>query len=93
MERIYLNDLFDLYQKLLNEHEQSVFIEYYQEDLSLKEIADNFNVTRNAIYKTLKSVEEKLNVYEKKLELYKKKNELLKAIENNDIIKIKKIVS
>lgn len=93
MDRIYLNDLFDLYQKLLNEHEQNVFKEYYQEDLSLKEIADNFKVTRNAIHKTLKKVEDKLSTYEEKLELYKKRNDLLKAVENNDIIKIKKIIS
>lgn len=93
MDRIYLNDLFDLYQKLLNEHEQNVFKEYYQEDLSLKEIADNFKVTRNAIHKTLKTVEEKLRDYEEKLELYKKRNDLLNAVENNDIIEIKKIIS
>ena len=92
MDRVYLNDLFDIYQNLLSEHEKGVFQEYYQEDFSLKEIAENFMVTRNAIYKTLKTVENKLISYEEKLRFYQKRREILKAVENNDIMEIRKII-
>ena len=37
MNRIYLNELFDIYQNLLTEHEQQIFMDYYQEDLSISE--------------------------------------------------------
>lgn len=93
MNRVYLNELFDLYENLLSNHEQEVFKDYYQEDLSLTEIANNNNVTRNAIHKTLKTVEDKLRDYEKKLELHDKKKKILKALEKNDIDKVKNIIS
>lgn len=82
MERIYLNDLFDYYQKLLTKKEQNIFIEYYQEDLSLQEIADNLNISKSAVGKTLKIVENKLLDYEQKLNLQKhriKINQLLES--------------
>ena len=92
MDRVYLNDLYDIYNKLLSDKECLVFIDYYQNDLSLSEIADNNKVTRNAIHKTLKNVESKLITYEDKLKLYKKKQEILKLIDKNDISKIKELL-
>ncbi len=92
MNRVYLNDLYDLYSILLNEHEKLIFEDYYQNDLSLSEIADNNNVTRNAIHKSIKTVENKLIDYENKLKLYEKKNKILKAIDDNDINTIREIL-
>ena len=92
MNRVYLNDLYDLYNSLLNDHEKIIFEDYYQNDLSLAEIAENNSVTRNAIHKSLKSTENKLLDYEDKLKLYDKKNKILKAIDNNDINSIKNII-
>jgi len=37
--REYLNSLFDIYKDLLTPTEQETFINYYEEDLSLSEIA------------------------------------------------------
>lgn len=90
--RVYLNDLYDLYNSLLNDHEKIIFEDYYHNDLSLSEIAENENVTRNAIHKSLKSTESKILDYEDKLKLYDKKNIILKAIENNDVNKIKDLL-
>ena len=92
MNRIYLNDLYDLYKELLRDKEKLLFEDYYQNDLSLSEIADNNKVTRNAVHKTLKNVENKLITYEDKLKLYKKKQEILKLIDKNDIIAIRNIL-
>ena len=58
--REYLNALFDIYYKLLTKTEQETFRDYYREDLSLKEIADNKNITRSSVGKTLKSATNKL---------------------------------
>ena len=80
MNRLYLSKLFDYYKNLLTQNEQNIFNEYYNEDLSLQEIADNLNISKSAVGKTLKIVEKKLEDYEQKLGLNlknKKINELL----------------
>ena len=71
MDRIYLNELFDYYNVLLTKKEQDIFIDHYEDDLSLQEIADNLNISKSAVGKTLKIVEKKLIEYEQKLELNK----------------------
>ena len=68
----YLNRLFDLYKPLLTKKQTETFIYYYVEDYSLQEIADIFQVSRNAIFDQLKKVEQHLNDYENKLRLYQK---------------------
>ena len=79
-ERIYLNDLYDLYGKLLNDIQRKYFEYYYFDNLSLGEIADLLDVSRNAVHKNIKLVETKLNDYESKLELYKNNKKLQKII-------------
>ena len=86
---LYYNDLFDIYSELLTENERESFLEYYQEDLSLSEIAENKNISRSAVSKTINKVTTKLNDYESKLHIYAKKEQLLKIIESDDINKIK----
>ena len=91
--RLYLNSLFDIYQDFLTEHEKLVFQEYYQNDLSLKEIADNLKVSRSAIHNTLKIVSDKLLTYENKLKIYHNKNVLRDCLNLHDIEKIKEIIT
>ena len=71
---------------------------YFSEDYSLKEIADYYNVTRNAIFSALTTTMSKLEEYESKLKLYKKnklrKEYYLKYQESNDskwLIKIMEV--
>lgn len=77
---IYLNNLFDLYGDLLTDKQKLYFKEYYFNNLSYGEISEKYNISRNACFKQLKNIEEKLNDYEKKLKLLYKKNKI------NDII-------
>ena len=93
MNRIYMNKLFDLYKDLLTEHEQLIFIDYYEQDLSLSEIATNENVSRSAVSKTLKVIEDKLNNYEDKIGLSRRNDLLNKALISNNLEDIKKIIS
>ena len=46
---VYYGMLFDIYQKLLNERNREVFELYYDENLTLQEIADNHHSTKNGI--------------------------------------------
>ena len=83
MNRIYLNKLFDYYQNLLTEKEQNIFKDYYQDDLSLQEIADNLNISKSAVGKTIKIVEQKLMNYEQTLKLNDKSNKIREVLEGN----------
>ena len=78
---IYLNNLYDLYGSLLTNKQKIYFEEYYFNNLSYGEISLKYNISRNACFKQLKIIEEKLIDYDKKLKLLYKKNKI------NDIIK------
>lgn len=83
-EQIYLNNLYDYYKELLTEKQRAYFEEYYFNDLSLSEISENFCVSRNAVHKQLKEIENKLIEYEEKLKLYSKAIEIKKILVNVD---------
>ncbi len=59
--------LYDIYNQLLTEKQRDITDLYYNHDLSLGEIADKFNVSRQAVYDMLKRTERLLYQYEKKL--------------------------
>ena len=84
-EIIYYNSLFDYYGELLTTTQINYFKAYYCDNLSLSEISIEYNVSRNAISKTLKEVKEKLDYYENKLTLYKNKQEIIRILPENDI--------
>ncbi len=86
---VYYNNLFDIYGELLTEKEKIAFEDYYQEDLSLGEIAINKNISRSAVQKMLKNVLEKLNYYEDKLGIYKKNCQLNEVLRMNKVEDIK----
>ena len=71
--RIYLINLYDYYGDLLTDKQKEYFEDYYFDNLSLAEISENNNISRNAIHKQLKEVTLKLENYEKKLMLFQKK--------------------
>lgn len=64
--------LYDFYGQLLTEKQQKMFTLYYHDDLSLGEIAENLNITRQAVYDNIKRAENLLKNYEDKLKLMEK---------------------
>ena len=93
--RIYLINLYDYYGDLLTDKQKEYFEDYYFNNLTLAEIGENNNISRNAIHKSIKESEEKILFYEERLELYKKRNEilgLLKNIDEETLEKIKELI-
>ena len=87
-EYIHYNDLFDLYGTLLNEREREIFNLFYEEDLSLQEIADLRGVSKSAIGKAIQIVNKKLDDFEGKLHFLDKIDKVfneLKKINDKDI--------
>ena len=91
MDRVELNNLFDLYESLLTKREKEIFKYYYQDDYSLGEIAENLNISRTAVFNAIKNVTEKLTEYEEKLKLLQKQTILKETINLEDITKITEI--
>ena len=83
----YISDLLMIYGDLLTEYQLEIMELYYFEDLSLKEIADNKNVSRNAIFTLIKRVEKILLDYEDKLKLNNKINKIEEKLNDNQILK------
>ncbi|MDD3241442.1 MAG: hypothetical protein PHQ64_01500 [Bacilli bacterium] len=90
-KKIYLNQLYDYYSELFTNKQREYFENYYFDDLSLGEIAENNSISRNAVHLQIKSVEEKLFFYEEKLKLLEKKEKIMKIIKNIEEEKKNKI--
>ena len=71
-----ISRLNDFYGKLLTKKQQDIMIEYYYNNMSLSEIAENFNVTRQAVLDSLKKSEKQLKNFEDTLGLVSKYDEL-----------------
>lgn len=67
-----INYLYDFYQSLLTPKQQSYMSLYYLDDFSLGEIADEYGVSRQAVYDNIKRTEAMLEEYEEKLLLFQK---------------------
>ena len=81
---IYYNELYDLYGELLTETQKKYFEDYYFHNLSFAEMAENYNVSRNAVFKQLHIVVDKLEEYEKKLKLREKRISILEILNSAD---------
>ena len=81
--------LFDYYGELLSDSQKNYFIDYYFHNLTLSEIAENNNVSKNAVSKNLKLACSKLEDYDSKLKLIEKDNKIIKLIKetgNEDLL-------
>ncbi|KQL58209.1 MULTISPECIES: putative DNA-binding protein [Bacillaceae] len=67
-----MNYLFDFYQPLLTDKQQNYMTRYYLDDYSLGEIADEYEVSRQAVYDNIRRTETMLEDYEAKLGLLEK---------------------
>ena len=61
--------LLDFYGDVLSERKREVLDEYYNNDLSLSEIAQELGISRQGVRELIKKAEEELNFYEQKLHL------------------------
>ena len=76
-ESLEISVLFDFYGPLLTDRQQTFIDLYFNENLSLNEIAHEFGVTKQAVSDGLKKSEKALGRYEEKLGLVERwKNEI-----------------
>lgn len=78
---VRINMLLDFYSTLLTSKQLEYMKFYYRADLSLSEIAEKFNVSRNAVYDNIKRSIKQLENYEDKLMLFNRFNQRLEIYE------------
>ena len=66
-KKVEISMLWQIYGKLLTEKQYEYIDYYYNNDLSLSEIAENDSITRQAVRDIIKKGERKLFEYEEKL--------------------------
>ena len=91
LDREYNSLLLDYYGELLTKHQQDILDEYFNEDLSMNEIAENLMISKSAVQDLIKRSLVQLNDYEKALKLIqkdKKMNAVLEEMkaENNELL-------
>lgn len=65
-----MNSLFEFYAALLTDKQMNYIELYYADDYSLAEIAEEYGVSRQAVYDNIKRTEKILEDYERKLHMY-----------------------
>ena len=73
MERIaYQNLLYDFYGELLTDHQRRIYESAVYEDLSLKELSDEYGITRQGVHDLIKRCDKVLIEYENRLHMIEK---------------------
>ncbi len=91
-KNVKVSILCELYGKLLTKKQYEFLNDYYNNDLSLSEIAENNKITRQAVRDNIKKGEKKLFEYEEKLLFMKRMFNQEKKIEKvlSELTKIQK---
>ena len=71
-KNIEISILSQIYKDILTEKQFEILDQYYNNDYSLSEIAENYNITRQAVRDNIKNGESKLYDLENKLGIMKK---------------------
>lgn len=84
IKHVRIGILLDIYGSLLTNRQLQILNTYYNEDMSLSEIAEEFDISRQGVLDNVKKGEKKLLEYEEKLHILEnqenRKNKLDKVL-------------
>ncbi len=92
-KNLELIELYDIYSKLLTKKQQEIFSQYYLYDLSLREIAENKEISYQAVRDSLQKSMEMLESYENIMhmkKLYDNNLKLENIIKNSNDLNLKR---
>ena len=91
-KKVEISILLEIYGKLLTDKQYNYMNDYYNEDLSLSEIAENEGITRQAVMRILQKTSKKLEEYEEKLQIMKKQKQIKENLKMNRLDKIEQLL-
>lgn len=80
-KNVKMSMLLEIYRSLLTEKQADIVDLYYNQNLSLSEIGEEFEISRQAVRKSLVEAEKNLTDFEKKLHLLEKQKKREEKIE------------
>jgi predicted DNA-binding protein YlxM (UPF0122 family) len=86
-EKLKVIALFDIYGEVLTPLAKTYFEEYYFNNLTFQEIGEIYDVSRNAVFKSIKDTNDKLEDLENKLKINYKNDKLRKLAKKHNIVK------
>ena len=96
LKNLMVGSLNEVYGEFLSDKQQRIVSAYYDEDLSLAEIAENEDITRQAVLDSIKRASDKLNHLEKKygyLKTFLSLKELGEKVKLNDKNALKELLN
>ena len=81
---IQINNLIDVYGKFLTEKQLNIINDYFKNDYSLSEIADNLNITKQAVKYSMDLAIDRLKELDEKLHLVEIKEKLIEFLQQLD---------
>ena len=81
--------LLDFYGELLTDKQKSAMEQYYNEDLSLAEIAADMQISRQGVRALIKQGEAHLNEFEEKLGMYKRFSDILGLLDELKLLALR----
>ncbi len=85
-DKIEQGYLYDFYGELLNDHQRNIYEDFVLQDLSLSEIALEYDISRQAVHDVIRRATKTLEGYEKKLHLIEKFVHIRDKIEQIDAL-------
>ena len=92
-KKVEISILLEIYGKLLTDKQYDYMNDYYNEDLSLSEIAENEGITRQAVMRILQKTSKKLEEYEEKLQIMKKQQQIKQYLKSKNLNEIEKLLN
>lgn len=93
---IEINNLIDMYGKFLTEKQLNIVNDYFKNDYSLSEIADNLNISKQAVKYSIDLSLDRLKEYENNLHLIvlkDKLNEFLPSLDASQQESLQEIIN
>ena len=81
-KNLAISDLLDTYSAVLSDRHRELLDYYYNQDLSLAEIAELVGISRQGVRDGIKKAEEELFFLEERLHLHQRANSLREAAEH-----------
>jgi len=83
-KNLYISSLLDVYGEFLSEKQRNITEQYYNDDLSLSEIAENEGITRQGVSDLIRRTEAQLTAFEEKCGYCKRFLRLKELAQNID---------
>ena len=80
-DHIYGNQLLDFYGSLLTAHQREILSDYYANDYSMQEIAENHSISKAAVSDLINRCSRQLEGYEKKLKLIERHEKRMSVLQ------------